>query len=82
MKHIKGEEKNYLWVSNQKAMDLMKSGLIPPAKVDPKHNPEYKGIDMFESMAEKGLWIIDRVVQEELKGGVDLGSNTWYIPKK
>ena len=55
MKHIKGEEKNYLWVSNQKAMDLMKSGLIPPAKVDPKHNPEYKGIDMFESMAKKGL---------------------------
>ena len=43
MKHIKGEEENYLWVSNQKAMDLMKSGLVPPAKVDPKHNPEYEG---------------------------------------
>ena len=37
---------------------------------------------MFESMAQKRLWIIDRVVQEELKGGVDLGSNSWYIPKK
>lgn len=41
-----------------------------------------EGIDTFESMAQKGLWIIDRVVQEELKGGVDLGSNSWYIPKK
>lgn len=41
-----------------------------------------EGIDTFESMAQKGLWIIDRVVQEELKGGVDLRSNSWYIPKK
>ena len=41
-----------------------------------------EGIDTFEAMAQKGLWIIDRVVQEELKGGVDLGSNSWYIPKK
>ena len=41
-----------------------------------------EGIDTFEAMAQKGLWIIDRVVQEELKGGVDLSSNSWYIPKK
>ena len=41
-----------------------------------------EGIDTFDAMAQKGLWIIDRVVQEELKGGVDLGSNSWYIPKK
>lgn len=41
-----------------------------------------EGIDTFEAMAQKGLWIIDRVVQEELKGGVDLRSNSWYIPKK
>jgi hypothetical protein len=33
-------------------------------------------------MTQKGLWIIDRVVQKELKGGVDLSSNSWYIPKK
>ncbi|MDA1269247.1 MAG: hypothetical protein O2829_09185 [Bacteroidetes bacterium] len=69
-------------MSNQKTLDLMKSGLIPPAKGDPKHNPEYEGIDTFEAMAQKGLWIIDRVVQEELKGGVDLSSNSWYIQKK
>jgi hypothetical protein len=41
-----------------------------------------EGIDTFDAMAQKGLWIIDRVVQEELKGGVDLRSNSWYIPKK
>ena len=41
-----------------------------------------EGIDTFGSMAQKGLWIIDRVVQEELKGGIDLSSNSWYIQKK
>ncbi|MFN5333247.1 MAG: ADP-ribosylglycohydrolase family protein [Bacteroidota bacterium] len=45
MQHIKGEEENYLWVSNQKALDLMKTGLVPPATGDPKHNPEYDMID-------------------------------------
>jgi len=41
-----------------------------------------EGIDTFDAMAQKGLWIIDRVVQEELKGGIDLQSNSWYLPKK
>ena len=41
-----------------------------------------EGIDTFSSMAKKGIWIVDRVVQEELKGGIDLRNNTWYIPKK
>jgi len=45
MKHIKGEEENYLWVSNQKALDLMNAGLVPPATGDPQHNPEYEMID-------------------------------------
>jgi len=39
------------------------------------------GIDNFEDMAQKGLWVIDRVVQEEMKGGIDLDSNMWFIPK-
>ncbi len=38
------------------------------------------GIDTFEKMAEKGVFIIDRVVQEQIKGGVDLEKNMWYIP--
>ena len=41
-----------------------------------------KGIDSFERMAEKGVWIIDRVVQEELGGFVDLGKNSWFIPSQ
>ena len=45
LEHIKSEEENYLWVSNQKAFDLMKSGIIPPATGDPANNPEYEMID-------------------------------------
>ncbi len=45
LKHIRHEEENYLWVSNQKAFDLMKAGAIPPSTGDPKHNPEYEMID-------------------------------------
>lgn len=43
--HIKPEEENYLWVSNQKAFDLMKAGLEPPATGAPENNPEYEMID-------------------------------------
>jgi hypothetical protein len=42
---------------------------------------ENNGIDTFENMARKGIWIIDRVVQEEMKGGIDLKNNLWYIPE-
>jgi len=45
LKHIKSEEENYLWVSNQKAFDLMKEGLVPPATGDPSNNEEYEMID-------------------------------------
>lgn len=45
LKHIKSEEENYLWVSNQKAFDLMNAGMIPPATGDPKNNPEFEMID-------------------------------------
>ena len=38
------------------------------------------GMDNFNNMAEKGIYIIDRVVQEEMGGGVDLQKNIWYIP--
>ena len=37
-------------------------------------------VDDFSNMAEKGILIIDRVILEELKGGVDLKENLWYIP--
>lgn len=45
LKHIRTEEENYLWVSNQRAFDLMRAGLVPPATGDPALNPEYEMID-------------------------------------
>ena len=39
------------------------------------------GIDNFFNMSAKGLYIIDRVVQDDLGGGIDLEKNLWYIPK-
>lgn len=45
LKHIKAEEENFLWVSNQRAYDLMKQGFVPPATGDPANNSEYEMID-------------------------------------
>lgn len=42
----RGKPENYLWVSNQKAHDLMRlAGVLPPATSDPKNNPHYEMID-------------------------------------
>jgi ADP-ribosylglycohydrolase len=38
------------------------------------------GIDTFQNMAKTGVLIIDRVVQEQLGGGIDREKNVWYIP--
>ena len=38
------------------------------------------GIDTFDNMAQTGVFVVDRVVQEQLGGGVDLNQNVWYIP--
>jgi hypothetical protein len=45
LKHIKSEEENFLWVSNQKAFDLMKTGVLPPETGNPKLNEHYDMID-------------------------------------
>jgi len=45
-----------------------------------RQNFPNNGIDNFENMAEKGVFIVDRVVQELMNGGVDLQKNIWYIP--
>jgi hypothetical protein len=39
------------------------------------------GIDTFDAMAKRGVYIIDRVVQEQLGGGVNLKKDLWYIPQ-
>lgn len=38
------------------------------------------GLDDFTNMAKIGVYIVDRVVQEEMGGGVDLQKDVWYIP--
>jgi len=45
LKHIKSEEENFLWVSNQKAFDLMKDGVLPPKTGSPIYNEHFEMID-------------------------------------
>ncbi len=45
LKHIKKDEENYLWVSNQKAYNLMLEGVLPPETGDPEKNEHYGMID-------------------------------------
>ncbi|MBD0401588.1 ADP-ribosylglycohydrolase family protein [Flammeovirga sp. EKP202] len=45
LKHIQKEEENYLWVSNQKAFDLMHEGVLPPETSNPEINEHYDMID-------------------------------------
>tara|TARA_B100000575_G_scaffold254490_1_gene223712 strand:+ start:17049 stop:18368 length:1320 start_codon:yes stop_codon:yes gene_type:complete len=45
LNHIKIEEENYLWVSNQRAFDLMLEGEKPPETSNPKKNEFYNMID-------------------------------------
>lgn len=45
LKHIRAEEENYLWVSNQRAFDLMQAGTLPPETSDPDLNPDFEMID-------------------------------------
>lgn len=45
LRHIRSEEENYLWVSNQAAFDLMKAGVLPPETSNPEKNPDYNMID-------------------------------------
>ena len=39
--HIKHEEQNYLWVSNETALHLMIDGMLPPNTSLPEHNKHY-----------------------------------------
>jgi len=45
LKHIKSEEENYLWVSNQTAFNLMEEGMLPPLTGDPMNNKHFDMID-------------------------------------
>jgi hypothetical protein len=39
-----------------------------------------KGLDTFSNMAKMGVYVVDRVVQEQIGGGIDLDKDLWYIP--
>ena len=45
LKHMIAEEENYLWVSNQRAFDLMKEGVLPPQTSEPSNNEHFEMID-------------------------------------
>ena len=45
LKHIKKMEENFLWVSNQRAFDLMIEGILPPETSDPSLNENFEMID-------------------------------------
>jgi hypothetical protein len=47
----------------------------------PDRTPNQPGDDTFELMAKRGVYVIDRVVLEEMGGGVDLNKDVWCIPK-
>ena len=47
-----------------------------------RQNFPNKGIDSFTDMAAEGIKVVDRVVEEELKGEINLIKNTWLIPVK
>lgn len=46
-----------------------------------RQNFPNNGIDSFENMSKTGVFIVDRVVQEQMGGGIDLDKNVWYIPQ-
>jgi len=45
LKHIKPKEENYLWLSNQKAFNLMQQGILPPETSNPNKNEHFEMID-------------------------------------
>lgn len=45
LKHIWAEEENYLWVSNQRAFDMMRADTLPPLTSDPRFNEHFAMID-------------------------------------
>ena len=46
-----------------------------------RQNFPNNGIDTFKNMSETGVFIVDRVVQEQMGGGINLEENVWYIPR-
>ena len=39
------------------------------------------GMDTFEQMALKGIWVVDRVIIQEMNGSISSDGAYWLIPK-
>jgi len=71
LKHIKAEEENYLWVSNQQAFSLMEQGILPPETSSQKLNPHFDMIDAQLTTEIFGLFSPTRP---------DIGLKIAYLP--
>ena len=38
------------------------------------------GLDSFDNMAQMGVFVIDRIVEEQMGGRIDLDNGLWYVP--
>lgn len=47
-----------------------------------RQNFPNNGIDSFYNMASEGIRVIDRVIEKEMNGKINLVNNTWLIPIK
>lgn len=47
----------------------------------PDYTPDEEGEDTFSMMAKRALYIVDRVILDEMNGGVDLEKGQWFIPQ-
>ena len=61
LRHIRAEEENYLWVSNQQAFDLMREGVLPPETSHPDRNEHHQMIDAQLTTEIFGLFAPGRV---------------------
>ena len=89
LKHIKKDEENYLWVSNQAAFDLMQKGMLPPETSNPKINPFSQMIDaqltteifglFAPSKPEVALEISELPIRVVARGNAELISKFYVI---
>ena len=80
---------NFLWVSNQRAHDLMLEGVVPPATSDPSNNQHYEMIDaqltteIFGLFApgrpDVGLAIAHMPIRTTARGEAALASEFYVI---
>lgn len=83
------ERENFLWVSNEKALYLMKAGLLPPATSEPQHNPNAHSIDaqltteLFGALAparpDVALKIAELPIRTTAKGDAEWAAKFYVI---